>query len=108
MRESAREYSINNGLQVIQDRQKEFEAQISNNSSSKNTEAAGDMLNLTMGQPELPAPQESHGPPDDSDEDDNPLEDMFQVPAETPVFRAPLPAKPWLDPWALMAEAKLK
>ena len=29
-------------MQVIQDRQKEFEEQISNNSSSKNTEAAGD------------------------------------------------------------------
>ena len=66
------------------------------------------MLNLTMGQPELPVPQECHGPTDDSDEDDNPLEDMFQVPAETPVFRVPLPAKPRLDPQALMAEAKLK
>ena len=66
------------------------------------------MLNLTMGQLELPAPQESHGPTDDSDEDDNSLEDMFQVPTETLVFWAPLPAKPRLDPWALMAEAKLK
>ena len=75
---------------------------------STNTEAASDMYNLTMGQPELPAPQETHGPTDDSDEDDNPLEDMFQVPAEAPVFWVPLPAKPWLDPQALMAEAKLK
>ena len=75
---------------------------------STDTEAAGDMLNLTMGQPELPAPQDTHGPTDDSDEDDNPLEDMFQVPPETPVCRVPFPAKPQLDLWALMAEAKLK
>ena len=61
-----------------------------------------------MGQPELPAPQETGGPTDDSDEDDNPLEDMFQVSAEALVFRVPLPAKSRLDPQALMAEAKLK
>ena len=75
---------------------------------STDAEAAGDMLNLTMGQPELPAPQETHDSANDSDQDDNPLEDMFQVPAEAPVFRVPLPAKPRLDPWALMAEAKFK
>ena len=75
---------------------------------STDTKAAGDMLNLTMGQLELPAPQATHESADDSDQDDNPLEDMFQVPAEAPVFQVPLPTKPWLDPRALMAEAKFK
>ena len=85
-----------------------LEATLASTTISTDTEVAGDMHNLTMGQPELPAPQETCGPTDDSDEDDNPLEDMFQVPAEAPVFWVPLPAKPWLDPRALMAEAKLK
>ena len=85
-----------------------LEATPASTAISTNTEAAGDMLNLTIGQPELLAPQDSHGPTGDSDEDDNPLEDMFQVPPETPAFRAPSPAKPRLDPRALMAEAKLK
>ena len=66
------------------------------------------MPNLTMGQLEPLAPQETHDSADDSDQDDNPLEDMFQVPAEALVFRVPLPAKPQLDPRALMAEAKFK
>ena len=85
-----------------------LEAMPASTTISTDTEAASDMLNLTMGQLELPAPQDTHELADDSDEDDNPLEDMFQVPTEAPVFRVPLPAKPWLDPWALMAEAKLK
>ena len=85
-----------------------LEATLASTAISTNTEVASDMHNLTMGQPELPVPQETRGPTDDSDEDDNPLEDMFQVPAEAPVFRVPLPAKPRLNPWALMAEAKLK
>ena len=70
---------------------------------STDTEAAGDMLNLTMGQPELLVHQDAHDLVDDSDLNDNPLADMFKVPAEVPVFWAPLPAKPWLDPQALMA-----
>ena len=53
-------------------------------------------------------PQETHETADDSDQDDNPLEDMFQIPTEAPVFWVPLPAKTQLDPWALMAEAKFK
>ena len=85
-----------------------LEATPASTAISTDTEAAGDLLNLTIGQLELLVPQESHGPTDDSDEDDNPLEDMFQVPAETSVFWVPLPAKPQLDPRALMAEAKLK
>ena len=85
-----------------------LEATPASTAISTDTEAAGDMLNLTMGQPELPVHQETHESADESDQEDNPLEDMFQVPAEAPVFRVPLPAKPWLDPWALMAEAKFK
>ena len=75
---------------------------------STDTEAAGDMLNLTMGQPELPAPQEAHDSANDSDHDDDPLADMFKAAAEVQVFRTPLPAKPQLDPQALMNEAKFK
>ena len=86
----------------------QLEATPASTAISTNTKAASDMHNLTMGQPELPVPQETCGLTDDSDKDDNPLEDMFQVPAEAPVFWVPLPAKPQLDPRALMAEAKLK
>ena len=85
-----------------------LEVTLASTTISTDTEVEGDMLNLTMGQPELPASQETHNLPDDSDQDDNPLEDMFQVPAEAPVFWVPLPAKPRLDPRALMAEAKFK
>ena len=85
-----------------------LEATPASTAISTDTEAAGNMLNLTMGWLELPVPQETHDSADDSDQDDNPLEDMFQVPTEAPVFWVPLPAKPWLDPWALMAEAKFK
>ena len=85
-----------------------LEATQASTAISTDTEVAGDMLNLTMGQPELPAPQDTHESADDFNQDDNPLEDMFQVPTEAPVFRVPLPAKPRLDPRALMAEAKLK
>ena len=63
-----------------------MEATPASTAISTDTEVASDMLNLTMGQPELPAPQKTHDSADDSDQDDNPLEDMFQVPAEAPVF----------------------
>ena len=85
-----------------------LEATPASTAISTDTEVASDMLNLTMDQPEPPVPQETHESADDSDQDDNPLEDMFQVPAETPVFWVPLPAKPRLDPRTLMAEAKFK
>ena len=75
---------------------------------STDTEVAGDMLNLTLGQPELLAHQEAYDSINDSDHDDNPLADMFKAPAEVPVFWAPLPAKSQLDPQALMAKAKIK
>ena len=85
-----------------------LEATPASTAINTDTEMAGDMLNPTMGQLEPPVLQETHDSADDSDQDDNPLEDMFQVPAETLVFRVPLPAKPWLNPQALMAEAKFK
>ena len=65
------------------------------------------MLNLTMGLLELPACQEANNSVEDSD-DDNPLVDMFKVPAEVLVPQDPLPAKPQLDPRALMAKVKFK
>ena len=86
----------------------QLEATPASTTISTDTEVASDMLNLTMGQLEPPAPQDTHESADDSDQDDNPLEDMFQVPTEAPVFWVPLPAKPRLDPRALMAEAKFK
>ena len=82
-----------------------LEATLASTAISTDTEVASDMLNLTMGQLELPAPQETHGSANDSDQDDKPL---FQVPTEALVFHVPLPAKPQLDPQALMAEAKFK
>ena len=93
------------GNTLVYDR---LEATPASTTISTDTEAASDMVNLTMGQLELLAPQDTHESADDSDQDDNPLEDMFQVPTEALVFRVPLPAKPQLDPRALMAEAKLK
>ena len=86
----------------------QLEATPASTAISTDTEVAGDMLNLTMGQLELPAPQETHDSADDSNQDDNPLEDMFQVPTEALVFQVPLPAKPRLDPRALMVETKFK
>ena len=56
-----------------------LEATPASTAISTDTEAAGDMLNLTMGQLELPAPQDTHESADDFNQDDNPLEDMFQV-----------------------------
>ena len=64
-----------------------LEATPASTAISTDTKVASDMVNLTMGQPELLAPQDSHESADDSDQDDNPLEDMFQVPTEAPVFR---------------------
>ena len=78
------------------------EASPTSTAVSTDTEAACDMHNLTMG-PRNPASKENHAPTDGSDEDDNQLEDMSR-----PRLLGPLPVKPWLDPRALMAEAKLR
>ena len=71
-------------------------ATLASTTISTDTEVAGDMINLTMGLPELLVPQEANDSVGDSD-DDNPLTDMFKVPAEVPVPWESLPAKPWLD-----------
>ena len=78
---------------------------------STDTEAAGDMLNLSMGPPDLPAPQEANNLDDQTDEaltDDDQLQDMFKVPTEVPAPQDPPPTRPQLDPQALMAEAQFK
>ena len=78
---------------------------------STDTEAAGDMLNLSMGLLELLASHKASDPVDKTDSalsDDDQLQDMFKILAEVPVHRDPTPTKPWLDPWALMAEAQFK
>ena len=78
---------------------------------STDTEAAGDMFNLSMGPPELPAPQEANKSMDQTDEalsDNDQLQDMFKVPTGVPVSWDPPLSRPQLDPQVLMAEAKLK
>ena len=77
---------------------------------STDTKAAGNMLNLSMGPLEQPAP---HKPSDSDDKTDalsdyDQLEDMFKIPVEAPVHQDPTPAKPQLNPWGLMAEAQYK
>ena len=60
---------------------------------STDTEAAGDMLNLSMGSPELPVPQEANDSVDQTDgalSDDDQLQDMFKVPTEVPAPWDPL------------------
>ena len=77
---------------------------------STDTEAAGGMLNLSMGLPELLATQETSDSVDQAGEslsDDDQFSDMFKVPAKVPAPQDP-PSLPWLDPHALMAEAKFK
>ena len=68
---------------------------------STDTEVAGDMLNLNMDLPELLAPQEANDLVAETDgtlSDDNPLADMFKVPAKAPVPWQSLPSRPRLDP----------
>ena len=75
------------------------------------TEVAGGMLNLSMGLLELLVTQQTSDPTDQTNEslsDDDQFSDMFKVPAEVPAPQDPPPLLPWLDPWALMAEAKFK
>ena len=81
---------------------------------STDMEAAGGMLNLSMGPLQLPVTQatsDSVGPAGKSLSDDEQFSDMFKVPAKVPIKAlAPQdpPPLPQLDPWALMAEAKFK
>ena len=82
---------------------------------STDMEVAKNMLNLSMGPPELPVTQETSGSvglTDDTLSDDDQFLDMFKVPPKvTPKVLVPwdlLPPRPWLDPCTLMAEAKFK
>ena len=67
---------------------------------STDTKAAGEMLNLSMGPPELPVTQETSDSVDQAGEslsDDDQFSDMFKVPAKVPAPWDP-PSLPWLDP----------
>ena len=78
---------------------------------STDTEAAGGMLNLSMGLPELLATQQTCDPIDQTSEslsDNDQFSDMFKVPAKVLVPWDPPPSLPQLDPRALMAKAKFK
>ena len=78
---------------------------------SMDMEAAGGMLNLSMGLPELLATQQTSDPIDQTGKslsDDDQFSDMFKVPAKVLAPWDPPPSLPWLDPQALMAEAKYK
>ena len=68
---------------------------------STDTEVACDMLNLNMDLLELLVPQEANNLVVETDgtlSDDNPLPDMFKVPAKAPVPQESLPSRPQLDP----------
>ena len=78
---------------------------------STDTVAAGGMLNLSMGLPELPATQQTSDPIDQTSEslsDDDQFSNMFKVSAKVLAPRDPPPSLLWLDPRVLMAEAKFK
>ena len=86
-------------------------ATLASTTVSTDTEAADDMLNLSMVLPEPPASHGASDPVDKTDgalSDDDQLQDMFKILAEVPVHQDPTPTKPQLDPWVLMAEAKFK
>ena len=72
---------------------------------STDTKVAGDMLNLTMGQPEPPAPMIW---PMTLIKMTTCWRTCFRFLLRLRFFQVPLPAKPQLNPWALMAEAKFK
>ena len=80
---------------------------------STDTEAAGDMFNLSMGPPEMPEPHWQDEPnasrsgaaPSDNEQ----FNDMFKVPPKVPECRDQVPVtQPRLDFRALMAEAQFK
>ena len=77
---------------------------------STDMEAAGEMLNLSMGLPELPKTQETSDSVDQAGEslsDDDQFSNMFKAPAKVLTPRDP-PSLPRLDLCAVMAEAKFK
>ena len=80
---------------------------------STDTEAAGDMFNLSMGPPEMPEPHRQDEPNAScsgaAPSDDEQFIDMFKVPPKVPECRDQVPVmQPGLDFRALMAEAQFK
>ena len=68
---------------------------------STDTKVAGDMLNLNMDLPELLVPQKANDLVAETNgtlSDDNPLADMFKVPAKAPDPWESLISRPRLDP----------
>ena len=80
---------------------------------STNTEAAGDMLNLSMGPPEMPEPHQQDKPDASrssaAPSDEEQFNDMFKVPPKVPECRDQVPVtQSGLNFRALMAEAQFK
>ena len=94
----------------VQDR---LRATPANTTISTDMEAAGDMLNLSMGTSIAPESYRQ-GEPDtgcsDADpSDDEQFQDMFKVPGKVPECQSRASSMPpRLDFWALMAEAQFK
>ena len=84
-----------------------------NTTMSTDTEAAGDMFNLSMGPPEMPEPHRQDEPDTSrsgaAPSDDKQFNDMFKVPPKVPECWDQVPVmQPRLDFRALMAEAQFK
>ena len=80
---------------------------------STDTEAAGDMLNLSMGPPEMPEPSQQDEPDTShsstAPSDDEQFNDMFKVPHKVPEHQDQVPAThSGLNFRALMVEAQYK
>ena len=80
---------------------------------STDTKAAGDMLNLSMGPPEMPEPHRQDEPDTSrsgaAPSDDEQFNDMFKAPPKVPEHRDQVPVtQPGLDFRALMAEVQFK
>ena len=84
-----------------------------NTTISTDTEATGDMLNLSMGTSVAPE-SDRQGEPDTgcsdaAQSDDKQFQDMFKVPEKVPECQSRASSvPPFLDFWALMAEAQFK
>ena len=84
-----------------------------NTMMSTDTEAAGDMFNLSMGPPEMPEPHRQDEPDAShsgaAPSDDEQFNNMFKVPPKVLECRDQVPVmQPGLDFRALMAEAQFK
>ena len=84
-----------------------------NTMMSTDTEAAGDMFNLSMGPPEMPEPHRQDEPNASHSRaalsDDEQFNDMFKVPPKVPECWDQMPVtQPRLNFRALMAEAQFK